>query len=496
LALHTSLLAALIIVGQTLVPTTAAAELIDDAWFQTTIGGKPAGRVHGTVELDESGLLRTAVQSDVIIRRGGSPVRVEVKESWTETEDGRPVAYHRFSKMAVDAVDLDVAVKGDGLHVRKSQGDEVSFSIVPTGSGLLFPEAVRRLHLAHGFAPGDTFSYLWFDPDFETVARQAARVVGREQATVLAGQRELNTVVLVSSLYEGLETTQRYDDEGRLWVEEVPALGLVNARTTRAAALGQEEAGVDIVGSSMIPTNVDIASPAGVDSALYELWMDGGDISALITEDGRQVIEGHTDRGVLLRVFRTVPDAEATESFPVTDPTLAPYLETNQVIDASYPPLREAALGAISDAGQDSWVAATRIERLVFDTIEDKGLGTTFASAREAFDRRSGDCSEHAILAAAMMRSVGIPSRVVAGIVHLRGRFAYHMWIEVWSGGAWYALDPTTGEGSVDATHLKLSESAVPGGRIADLSIGVLRVFSRLHVRVVEYTAGGATVRP
>jgi transglutaminase-like putative cysteine protease len=270
----------------------------------------------------------------------------------------------------------------------------------------------------------------------------------------------------------------------------------VNTRTTRAAALGQDDATVDIVGASMIPTNVDIASPVRVDSALYELWMDGGDVSGLIIRDGRQAIEGHTDRGVLVRVFRTVPDAGATQSFPVTDAALAEYLETNQVIDASYPPLREAALGAIRDAGQDPWAAATRIERLVFDTIEDKGLGTTFASAREAFDRRSGDCSEHAVLAASMMRSVGIPSKVVAGIAHFRGRFAYHMWIEVWAGGAWYALDPTTGEGSVDATHLKLAESGVPGGRVADLSIGVLRALNRLHVKVVEYTADGATVRP
>jgi hypothetical protein len=210
--------------AQAFAPAAATAELIDDAWFQSTIGGEPVGRIHGTVERDENGLIRTVVESDVYIKRGGSPVRVEVDESWTETEDGRPVAYHRSSKMAIEAVDLDVAVKGDGLHVRKSQGDEVAFSVVPMGSGLLFPEAVRRLHLAHRFAPGDTFSYLWFDPDFEKVARQTARVVGREVATTASGQRELNKVVLASALYEGLETTQRYDDEGRLWVEEVPAL--------------------------------------------------------------------------------------------------------------------------------------------------------------------------------------------------------------------------------------------------------------------------------
>jgi hypothetical protein len=495
LSLRTPFLVVIILVIQGFAPRPAAAEVLDDTWFQSTIGGKPAGHVHSVVEREENGLIVTTVESDVLVKRGASPVAIAVDESWTETEDGRPVAYHRTSKLAMDAVNLDVAVKGDGLHVRRTQAGDVAISFVPAEAGLRFPEAIRRLHLAHGFATGSTYSYLWFDPDFEKVASQTVRAMGREAAPAAGAQKELNKVALASELYRGIETVQWYDDDGRLWIEEVPALGLVNARTTRAAALGAEEAG-DVLGASMIPTNVDIASPVDVDSALYEVWIDGGDVSGCVIEDRRQVIEGRTDRGVLLRVARAVPEPGTTLGFPFSDPALAECLETNQVLDASYPPLHEAAGEAVRDSGNDAWDAATRIERLAFDTIEAKGLGTTFASAREVFDRRSGDCSEHAVLAASMMRSVGIPSKVVAGIVHFRGRFAYHMWIEVWTGGGWYALDPTIGAGSVDATHLKLAESPVPGGRIADLSVGVLQVFNRLHVRVVEHEVGGATVRP
>ena len=69
------------------------------------------------------------------------------------------------------------------------------------------------------------------------------------------------------------------------------------------------------------------------------------------------------------------------------------------------------------------------------------------------------------------------------------------MWVEVWTGDDWYALDPTIGAGSVDATHIKLAESAVPGGRVAELSLGVMKVFNRLGVRVAEYTSGGETVK-
>jgi hypothetical protein len=158
-----------------------------------------------------------------------------------------------------------------------------------------------------------------------------------------------------------------------------------------------------------------------------------------------------------------------------------------------YPRILGTAAKSVWGAEQNSWKGATQIEGWVYEHVVDKGLGTAFASAREVLERMSGDCSEHAILMATMSRAVAIPTRLVAGIVHHEGQFAYHMWVEVWTGDDWYALDPTIGEGSVDATHIKLAESAVRGGRIAELSVGLMKVFNRLNVRVLEYTVDGET---
>jgi hypothetical protein len=100
------------------------------------------------------------------------------------------------------------------------------------------------------------------------------------------------------------------------------------------------------------------------------------------------------------------------------------------------------------------------------------------------------------VLAAALARASGIPSRIIAGVVHFRGSFAYHVWLEVWTGDGWYALDPTIGDGSVDATHVKLGESSLAGGRVGELSLGVMRTMNRLGIEVVEHTSGGRTIRP
>jgi len=147
----------------------------------------------------------------------------------------------------------------------------------------------------------------------------------------------------------------------------------------------------------------------------------------------------------------------------------------------------------VRDVGGDPWAGARAIEAFVREHIENKGFGTAFGSAAEVLSSRSGDCSEHAVLMAALARAAGIPSRLVAGLVYHAGGFAYHMWVEVWVGGAWYALDPSLAgrpDGGVDATHIKLADSAAEGGVTADLSVAIMRSLGGLRVHVVEYAAG------
>jgi transglutaminase-like putative cysteine protease len=66
-----------------------------------------------------------------------------------------------------------------------------------------------------------------------------------------------------------------------------------------------------------------------------------------------------------------------------------------------------------------------------------------------------GDCNEHTVLYVAMARSIGLPARIAAGVVHVRGRFYYHAWPEVWLNGAWIAADPTLGQYPADASHIR-----------------------------------------
>ena len=74
-------------------------------------------------------------------------------------------------------------------------------------------------------------------------------------------------------------------------------------------------------------------------------------------------------------------------------------------------------------------------------------------------ESREGDCTEHAVLLAALARACGIPARVAIGLVYVdqAGGFGYHMWTEMYLSGHWIPLDATLGQGGIGAAHLKLT---------------------------------------
>jgi transglutaminase-like putative cysteine protease len=71
-----------------------------------------------------------------------------------------------------------------------------------------------------------------------------------------------------------------------------------------------------------------------------------------------------------------------------------------------------------------------------------------------------GDCNEHTILYTGLARSVGLPTKVAAGLVYVKGKFYYHAWPEVYL-GQWVAIDPTLNQFPADATHIRLIEGGL-----------------------------------
>jgi transglutaminase-like putative cysteine protease len=136
----------------------------------------------------------------------------------------------------------------------------------------------------------------------------------------------------------------------------------------------------------------------------------------------------------------------------------------------------------------DARTVAIELEKLVKSTIKLKNFTQAFSTAADVAQLREGDCTEHAVLLAALARARGIPARVAIGLVYQSGSqsFAYHMWNELWIDDRWVPMDATLGQGGVGAAHLKLTDSNLAGAGAYSSFLPVAQVIGQLKIEILE----------
>lgn len=93
----------------------------------------------------------------------------------------------------------------------------------------------------------------------------------------------------------------------------------------------------------------------------------------------------------------------------------------------------------------------------VFNAIKKRN-SATFSSAVETLNAGYGDCGEHAVLLAALLRASGIPARVVLGLLYSKRKkgYFYHAWVMCYI-GSWIFADPSHNEFPAYANRIPLS---------------------------------------
>jgi transglutaminase-like putative cysteine protease len=206
---------------------------------------------------------------------------------------------------------------------------------------------------------------------------------------------------------------------------------------------------------------------------LLNVGLEGFDLAG-----GRQALAGDT-----LRVTREALGADAGWALPWTAPPgippadLAGSLAATPLVQSDDPRIMEAAR-AIVGGETDPTAVARLLNRWVYDTLE-KNVTLSLPSALQVLAAREGDCNEHTVLYVALARSLGLPARTAAGLVHVGERFYYHAWPEVWLDDRWVAVDPTLGQFPADASHLRF----LVGGLARQVEL--LRLIGRLRLEVV-----------
>jgi hypothetical protein len=499
---HLILVGILFSFSQTARCDPAPRQSTSDHWDAAYLDGTKSGYVHTqVVRSEKEGVpeFRTTVELSLTVRRFNDIARLRMITASTEAADGRVtgVQMRQFLGSKQQLV-ITGDVENNRLHVRVD-GPQPYEKDIPWNPAVVGLYRQERLFQEHKVQPGDAFDYLTYEPVVVMVVRQHATVKGYEKVPGSnASERLLRAEVNADKIGGAtLPTLVLWLDDERLPVVseiEMPGLGKLRLyRTSKEEALrppGATAPVKDIGFGQLIPISRRVRKPYDTSSALYRIVLKGDtDAGSAFKQDARQHVQSSQGDTVLLRV-EAIRTPHVVDGAPKAS---SEFLESCYFINSDDALVRRHAAQAVGTE-KDPWIKALRIERWVHEHMNSdpnsQKFSENFGTADHVARTLEGDCTEHALLAAAMCRAAGVPSRTAVGLIYVTGghepAFGFHMWTEVYVRGQWLPIDATLGRGYVGATHIKVLDHSWHDVHSMTPLLPLLRIVGKAKIEVMS----------
>jgi hypothetical protein len=274
------------------------------------------------------------------------------------------------------------------------------------------------------------------------------------------------------------------DADGNIQKSYIPLLDIRMFRTTKENALAMRDAGqFERQQMVSIPLSQKMDKASDARTITYRVRSElGSQDFKLIPSTDFQVIASRDLQSAQVVVSRPELSQSAVSNGGPED-----FLKPSEFLQTNDPRIIELAETFVT-TGDSTLPEAARLCQGVFQSIRNKNLSQGFQSAAQVARQLEGDCTEHAVLLAAVARVRNIPARAVCGLVYSeqgdQASMGYHMWNELWIDGKWIPADATTGQfpaspNRIAVRHLSLND-ANPYGEILES----MKILAKLQVQV------------
>jgi hypothetical protein len=217
---------------------------------------------------------------------------------------------------------------------------------------------------------------------------------------------------------------------------------------------------IDFAQIASLPSNINIAKPEKLSE--IKIKINGLRDLFLLLNGERQNFR----QGILTITKENISSLTAREN--EGSERFNQYLQPSPLVQSDYPQIKAQAQKIVLPT-DNSKQKMHKIVNWVYINIEKKPV-LSVPNALEVLKNKAGDCNEHAVLTAALLRAAGLPAQIETGLVYLNGRFYYHAWNIVYA-GQWITADSVFNQIPADVTHIRLVRGE--GGEQLDL-LGVM----------------------
>jgi hypothetical protein len=500
-------------------PLLQAQEKIEDQWYSLLLESKAVGYVHQTSWCAPDDLIRSEIEQTMKIHRFGVPFSLTQKDVWIEEAGSRLISLSSQLDMNGQLQSVEVRTVEGGLQIQLVRGTEAEQFFLPLDDEPVgvyaADQRIRRLITAQraleaGSAPsaqGGELRYHLFSPETLKVEEIQLRILGQGEIDDSRGRRYKGVLVEErSTALPDVITTEVYSAEGQFLYSRTPVGLALEILRLDTAERGTDLTAVFDVASLTIPVrrlralpaplervhSVTVAFRGGGAATLRaaveaaEQDLGGGQSSPIRIVSSPGGTRGDAEELVVYlekRQFQSEPIASPSSLQP---PEVDRYVRGGFHLDLEDPRLAELLAGCGTGATVDP-AQAICLERLVHGYIENKSLAYGFAGLKEILDRKAGDCTEHALLLAALLRKLSIPSRLAYGLILVEAGFIGHAWVELFAGGSWHWLDPSFPEGRPYGLKIRLGVMD-PGEPVwTTLGLSLFQVVGGVEAEILDW---------
>ncbi|MFO7959282.1 MAG: transglutaminase domain-containing protein [Candidatus Brocadiia bacterium] len=471
-------------------------KLLREDWYAAYLGGQKIGYTYQkAVSLPgpDGPRYRTTANQDFTISRFGQEVRLISDSVVLEDETGGLINFEYAQRQATSSQTTQGRVQGDELIVEAGAGANLREMRLPAPEGLC-PWGLYQLQQQKGHKEGTSYTVPVFSPEFVGQSVMLTVEVGpKEVVEVFGATKTLRRRESTLSVLPGMRVTEWVDEDGKPILTRMPVVPGMNVEirlTTREVATAPPGR-VDVMSVATIPTDRAIERPREVQRLQLRLTPKDGQGEVPDVPTGPYQSAERTDDGLTVTVARPQGEPAAGYRLPYDGEEYAHLLRPNRWLETDDPLIGKMAREAVGEE-TDPAKAARLIEAYVTEHIEQKNLSLAMATAAETARQRTGDCTEHAMLAAALARAAGMPSRVMVGVVYVNvpegsGLFAYHAWTEVYV-GQWLPIDAALG--GYDATHVAFGRTDLNSpGSLSDMT-SFIPFVGRIDIEILDVQYG------
>ena len=457
--------------------------LVEERFYALSLAGSPCGRSSERVERD-GGRLRTTSRIEMRFSRLGQETAIDLSSEFVETERG-------------DAVEATVRQRGaepiryvfeTARQVRVERG-AVREERELADADWLTPREAAAFIAARGAAEAGEIRFRTLDVQSGlSIVDISMKRRGAAERTVMGRGVRLAEYEVRNSL-SPIVARDLHDPRGVL-VESATPLGL-GELVSRLATREEADA-------SYAKASFDLLAGTFVKGARIARYAQRTELSFTVTATAGELIELPGDGAQ--RFARTGPGAgrvtvelsrgSASAPGDADDPR---WRKSTGLIDSDSAEVRALLAEAKLNPESTRFDRANALRLLVSRHLRAKDLATAFGSASEAARTRGGDCTEHAVLLAALLRAEGIPSRLASGLVYvpdLGGSgpgWGWHLWTQALvERDEWIDFDATvSGDGrGYHCAHLLVATSDLAGGATDPAFARALSLIGGIRIEV------------